>query len=292
MSKSQKNDNIFNLKDGKPFNFEKKTSGKKDGTPQIRSMAVSQENAPEEKMTKSIRIVKQFLAQKDEIDFEILEEAILIWPQNFFAWALKADYSEFDSEAYVFYKEAFGILDEIMASGLMKESGDAPHDDEFVNHFCEIGDKYAYVLSGLGMYREAASVYEKIIAADPADTYMLRNPLMIHYLLLEEREKFRKLYLTYKDDYSVHFLSNKLLFEYTESPESLSTQAALSDALEVNRYVPEKLGNWVMWEPNDAALPGSPEEGENMAMIMGKYWDMFPGAIRWLRDEAKKRKIK
>lgn len=290
MSKNKSNENIFRLKDGKPVSFEKNSAKKKDGMPQIRSMAVSREHVSDEDLRKSVQLIRQFQDESDGKNLGLLEDAIMLWPYNFFAWSLRGDYSVFESEAYVFYKEAYSILDQLIWGSETKKISRNPQNSELLDQYGDIADKYAFTLLSTGKYMDAILVFEKLINALPEDPYEMKHPLMLLYILMEERERYRKIYMKYKDDYSVFFLYNKLLFEYTESPDSLSTQAALTDALEVNKYVPEKMSDWAMAEPHENPEEGSPEEAENFAGLYGKYWDMFPGAIRWLREESKKRK--
>ncbi len=289
MAKKQNDpQNIFNLKTGKPVRLPNKDSRNEAEVPRIRSMAIPGEKEYLKNIRESFDLVTDYL-QSDEPDedIDLLEEALEIFPENYVAWALKGENAEHYSDSMLFYQEAYNIMHKNYSQPFPIKRDNFRSEEEVLQLFLDVSYKYADMLELFKKYDHAIQVYELMLDLEPLDPFRVKSVLLLLCVIMEERELFKKIYLKYKNDTSAFFLYDKLLFEYTESPDSLTTQSALMDALQANPHVPERLPDWIDCMVYEEYAPGSVDEAETIAERMGMYWDMIPGAIRWLRQQAK-----
>lgn len=147
--------------------------------------------------------------------------------------------------------------------------------------------KYAWNAGGR---LTAVGLAEESLAFDKGDALGLRYLLLGWYLDMGEEVMSRQLLDRHKGERSTFYLYGDALLTYWERGEDRTAKARLARALKANSLVAERL----LFDPPDSLevlaipsySPGSTEEADLCAYLLGPAWDRDLEALDWLMEAS------
>ena len=149
----------------------------------------------------------------------------------------------------------------------------------------------AETLLELGKTTEAFGHLYELIRLNPNDNQGVRFVLLAELVRARRDGEARALLQQYKDDTTAEWLYTWALVEFRRGSKR-EAEARLAETLDANPFVPDALAvdPGLLPPSGDTISLGGPDEAVAYAEHFGESWDSSPGALGWLRHEAKARR--
>jgi tetratricopeptide (TPR) repeat protein len=139
-------------------------------------------------------------------------------------------------------------------------------------------------------YDESIDVSWETLRLNPGDNQGIRYVLAQRLLALDRDEEFEALYKQFEDDGMASFAYSHALWLFRKEGASLAADAALSEALKSNPYVPEY---FILKRKIPSRIPdyfGIGNRNEAIIYVTGaiESWARSKGALLWLRNRCRR----
>jgi tetratricopeptide (TPR) repeat protein len=215
----------------------------------------------------------------------LAREALALWPDCAEAYIILAEHAPTPERALPLYEQAveagrraIGPAFDDFAGGLWGHLEARP--------YMRARLELAETLERLGRTDEAIGHFQELLRLNVSDNQGVRDLLVPRLLARARHAEAAAVLDKYPDDIGATLPYCQALLAFQTEADNETARTALSQALAVNRFVPEFLADPVD-EIVEHYQPGSEEEAVLTAREMAEAWRVTPGALEWLDRRVK-----
>lgn len=221
---------------------------------------------------------------------ELIEEALLLDPENVRAWTRKGVITGSAEVGYECLKKAYDYGKKELGEEYFIESKGHFWGLPETRPFMEAAFNLADSLVMLKKFDEAHEIYSEILELNPGDNQGVRYTAGMLMLIMGKFSEFAKLAKEYGGDTSAFWLYNKVFYYFLREGNSKRAKEALKAARKKNKYIFQILTaqREVGPLPSDYYSLGSVDEANVYVLENYNFWSAKPAALHWLMSQANK----
>jgi tetratricopeptide (TPR) repeat protein len=218
------------------------------------------------------------------------KRALEICPNCADAYVVLAEHAQNGKEALALYQQGVGAGERALGPNAFERD---------VGHFWGILETRPYMRARLGLAHtlwtvgrreEAVQHLEEMLRLNPGDNQGGRYTLASFLLLLDRDGDLARLLQQYPDETSATWAYTKAVLAFRQQGDTQETRHLLEEARKTNKHVTAYLLAQKFPPPEQPSYysPGVENEALNYVAGFMAGWKDTPGAVAWLRDNARK----
>jgi hypothetical protein len=225
---------------------------------------------------------------------QLAKDALAICPDCADAYVLLAEHATSRKEALCLYEQGVAAGERALgAEAFERDAG----------HFWGILESRPYMRARLGLAHalwtagrrdEAVQHLQDMLRLNPGDNQGVRYTLAGFLLFLDRDDDLAHLLQQYPEEGSAAWAYTRALLAFRQHGDTPQSRQSLQEARKTNKHVPAYLlgEKFPPHEQPDYYSPGAESEAVEYIGSFMAGWKSTPGAVAWLRENAKARKPK